>query len=180
MKKNDTSQSLLVSFYLGLSTDNRGRRIDEIHAWDYDTLEDVHNYIQWLFPLAARSSVNPDAPILDAEQIAAFRSSDELKARLLESFKVMLGFYGFRCEDTGGAIEIKKSVEYPQRNRNWLSQGNHNYLRITRILTSLRILGLRQYSQAFLEFLERLYEEEGQRIGSTTLGYWRRSVPGSD
>lgn len=180
MKGIETSPSRIVSFYLGLSTDNRGRRIDEIHAWDYNTLEFVHNYIQWLFPLTERSNVNPDAPILDAAEIAAFRSSDELKARLLLSFKVMLGFYGLRCEDTGGTVEIKKSVHYPQRKTNWLNQGNHNYLRITRVLTSLQILGLRQYSQAFLEFLERLYEEEGPRIGRTTLGYWRRSVPASD
>jgi hypothetical protein len=172
----DASQGILVSFYLGLSTDNLGRRLDEIQAWDNEKLENVHDYIQWLFPLKERSNFNPDAPILSAGQIAAFRSSDVLKARLLKSLKVMLRFYGLCCEESGEGREILKSDEYPNRRRNWVNRGNHNYLRITRILTSLRLLGLEVYADAFLKSLERLYEEEGQLIGVTSLNYWRRSL----
>ena len=174
------SLGVLVSFYSGLSTDNLGRSLEEIQDWGYDRLEGVHNYVQWLFPLSERSNFNPDAPILDADQIVAFRSSDELKARLIKSFKVMLRFYGLCVEDKGGTIEITKSDEYAQRKGTWLTPGNHNYLRITRILTSLRLLGLREYAEVFLALLERLYEEESQRIGSTTLGYWRRSLTTSE
>jgi hypothetical protein len=166
----------LVSFYLGSSPDNRGRTIDEIQAWDYDRLERVHDYIQWLFPLTERSGFNPTAPILDEEQIAAFRSSDELKARLLKSFEVMLRFYGLCYHDAGERIEITKSDEYQERQINWVNTGNHNYLRITRILTSLRLLGLRRYAEALLRMLERLYEEEGPRIGNTPLSYWRGTL----
>lgn len=172
----NNSPGTLVSFYLGQSTDSVGRSIYEIHSWNYEKLESVHNYIQWLFPLTERSRFNPDAPVLDAQQIAAFRVSDELKARLVESFRLMLSFYGLKCDDESGVVKIGKTEEFAQRKQSWLTHRNHNYLRITRILTSLRLLGLEKYAHAFLGFLEQLYDEEGKRIGNTTFGYWKRAV----
>ena len=166
----------IVSFYLGQSPDNGGRMIDEIHGWDHDHLEYIHDYIQWLFPLTERSNVSPDAPVLDEAQIEAFRTDGKLKAKLIKSFKLMLSFYGLQCDDTGATIEVFKSEKYPERKRIWLNHGNHNYLRITRILTSLRILGLEEYAQAFFDFLDELYRGEGGRIGQITYGYWERAV----
>ncbi len=143
------SRGRLVSFYLDESRDDEERTIDDIQSWDHNKLEDVHDYIQWLFPLRKRSNFNPDAPVLDDEQIADFRNSEELQSRLLKSFKLMLDFYGLRCDDANGLVKISKSEDFAIRSRNWLTHGNHNYLRITRILTSLRLLGLKKYAQAF-------------------------------
>lgn len=41
----------IVDFYSGKATDTSGRTLREIHAWNYHDLENVHDYIQWLFPL---------------------------------------------------------------------------------------------------------------------------------
>ncbi len=166
----------IVLFYLGECPDNCGRKIDEIHAWDYDHLEHIHDYIQWLFPLTERSNNNPDAPVLEKAQIEAFRTDEKLKAKLIKSFKLMLSFYGLQCDDTDATIKVSKSEEYLERKRIWLNHGNHNYLRITRILTSLRVLSLEEYAQAFFAFLDELYPEEGGRIGQTTYAYWERAV----
>ena len=170
--------SRLISFYLGKGKDSEGQTIDEIQAWNHDRLENVHNYIQWLFPLKERSNVNPDAPVLNDEQIAAFRNNQELQARLLKSFELMLTFYGLRCEDedAGAPIKISKAEDFPLVSRNWMSAGNHNYLRITRILTSLTLLGLETYAQAFFDFLESLYNEQGGCIGRTSFLYWKSAV----
>jgi len=166
----------LVSFYLGESPDGSGRMLDEIHTWGYHNLEDVHDYIQWLFPLAEKSSFNPDAPLLDVLQMEAFRTDERLKAKVIRSFKLMLSFYGLRCDETDQRVTISTSGEFPQRKRIWLNNGNHNYLRITRILTSLRLLGLGQYAQALFDFLDRLYREESGRIGAVTYAYWKQAV----
>ena len=66
----------LIGFYSGKGTDDRGRRIDEIWSFSHEELEAVHDYIQWLFPLAERSAFNPGAPLLDDETIARFREGD--------------------------------------------------------------------------------------------------------
>jgi len=175
-KDRGRSAGILVLFYRGEVTDSEGRRLNEIQSWEFDRLEYTHDYIQWLFPLKTRSGANPDAPVLDAAQIEAFRGDDELKKRMLKSFKIMLAFYGLRCEETKAGISVSPSPEFRQRKRNWLNPYNHNYLRITRIITSLRLLGLEPYARAFLDCLAQVYAEEGDRIGEVTYGYWRRAA----
>jgi hypothetical protein len=89
----------------------------------------------------------------------------------------MLQFYGLQCNkiDTTG-IEITKSDNYPERKINWIEEGNHNYLRLTRILTSLRLLGLEDYAQALFKCLNQIYLEEGKNIGSRTYAYWESAA----
>ncbi len=170
------SAGRIVSFYLAESADSSGRMIDEIHGWGYDQLDHIHDYIQWLFPLTERSNFNPDAPVLDKAQIEAFRTDEKLKAKLIKSFKVMLSFYGLQCDGIDATIKVFKSGEYLDRKRIWLINGNHNYLRITRISTSLRVLGVEKYARAFFEFLDELHGEESGRIGHITYAYWKHAV----
>lgn len=89
----------------------------------------------------------------------------------------MLRFYGLQCNEIGNAdMEIVKSDEYQKRKPDWVEQGNHNYLRITRILTSLSILGLESYTQAFFKCLTQIYYEDSKNIGSKTYVYWKSAV----
>lgn len=171
----DSSEGILISFYLGESCDDIGRTIKDIHSWDYDQLEDVHDYIQWLFPLTDRSNFNSSAPLLDKPQIDRFRSDDRLKEQLLTSFEIMLNFYGFNYDDSQGAIQISRSHQYAERKNNLLKHP-HNFLRITRILKSLRLLGLEKYAQAFFDALTQLYHEEVGKISYTTFTYWEQAV----
>ena len=175
-KDRGRSAGILVSFYRGEVTDSEGRRLDEIQSWEFDRLEYTHDYIQWLFPLKTRSGANPDAPALDAAQIEAFRGDAKLKERLLKSFKLMLSFYGLQCEEMAQGIHVTRSSDFRWRKRNWLNEYNHNYLRITRIIISLRLLGLESHARAFFECLDQIYAEEGDRIGEVTYGYWKRAA----
>src|SRR4051812_46639394 len=84
----------LLRFYEGAGTDDRGRRIDEIWRFTNDELETVHDYIQWLFPLAERSAFNPGAPLLDDETIGEFAKNETLHRNVERSLRVMLDFYG--------------------------------------------------------------------------------------
>ncbi|MGB9179055.1 MAG: opioid growth factor receptor-related protein, partial [Pyrinomonadaceae bacterium] len=104
-------------------------------------------------------------------------SSDELKARLIRSLGVMLKFYGFKLTETEViGVKIIKSDEYQDRKPNWLSIGNHNFLRLTRILTSLRTLGLENYAQALFICLDQVYVEEKSIIGVETYSYWKNAA----
>jgi hypothetical protein len=98
--------SSLVSFYDGTGRDHRGRRLSEILQWSTGRLESSHDYIQTLFPLPEESGVNWSAPIIDRQVFDAFRSRQELKERLRDSFKKMLWFYGFKLDTTNGEVKV--------------------------------------------------------------------------
>ena len=164
----------LLHFYAETSPDANGRWLSDILAWSNTRLERQHDYIQWLFPLAEPSNVVPDAPLVDANVSAAFRREPLLRANLLKALRRMLQFYGLHCDDEDPAeIWIEKSDEYADRQCVWLTRGNHNYRRLTRILRCLTILGCAPYAIAFLDCLERIYRERGGVIGTTTLANWR-------
>lgn len=167
---------ILVSFYLGKHPDDKGRYINEIHSWNYDQLEYIHDYIQWLFPLKEMSGANPRAPVLDEAQINEFRSNAALRTQMIKSFKIMLSFYGLQIEANDKAIRLSRSPEYSERRLVWLTYRNHNYLRITRILTSLCLLGLEEYALAFLNVLDQIYKEEKGKIGGATYTYWAQAI----
>ena len=170
------SRHPLVRFYRGEDTDGAGRSLREIRSWDARRLEGVHDYIQWLFPLRAFSRFNPDAPILDDEVVGCFLADEALRAELLASFRLMLAFYGFDYQEQTGSVTITPAQDAPARQRHWLNPGNHNLLRITRILSCLCTLGLRPQAEAFLAALERVYSQNEPVIGSRTMGFWRDAV----
>jgi Opioid growth factor receptor (OGFr) conserved region len=158
---------LLIDFYGGLARDAKGRFLRDILAWDDARLESVHDYIQWLFPLPESSAFNWDAPLLDTDTIEAFRAHASLRENLLAAFLRMLAFYGLELGDT-----VQRAPNFEGRARVWLHPGNHNHLRITRILKSLRLLGLEAEAALFLQALEALYRERPDCISAETYRYW--------
>ena len=162
----------IIDFYNGDAPDDRGRFLSEIQGWPDDRLESVHNYIQWLFPLPEPSPVNPSAPLLDSTAIREFGRRPELRERMRASFLRMLQFYGLEWSDG----EVRQAGNHAERSRNWLSPGNHNHLRITRILRCLRLAGLEAESSAFFACLRAIYEEERVKprpaISAETFRFW--------
>lgn len=170
------TDSHLVTFYRGERRDRHGRLLSDIHEFDFHELEFHHDYIQWLFRLPEPSGANPSAPLLSEQDIAAFNTDDSLRRALLHSFELMLQFYGLDLLDGEGGVEVVRSARFDERSGYWLTKGNHNFLRISRIVRSLTLLGCRRYAAAFLECLERIYAEHADTVGGTTIGYWRRAA----
>lgn len=163
--------SKILDFYRG-GCDDEGRTLGEILAWPDAELEAVHDFIQWLFPLPERSGANPDAPILDAATIDVFRQSLELQQRLHQSFLRMLRFYGFDFD----AESVHAATNFPSRSSNWLIPGNHNHLRLTRMLRSLRLLGLTSESSALFQALSRIYRQHPHCITQRTYQFWTNAA----
>lgn len=169
------ADSPLVAFYRGRGRDAAGRTLAEIQSWDEDRLERVHDYIQWLFPLDTPSAFNPLAPVLTPADIAAFLTDPELRDRLRASLRVMLAFYGLSCE-SAPEIRIERTARFGARAATWLTPGNHNHLRLTRILKCLSLLGLEAYARALLRCLEAIAAEHPGVVSAATLGHWRGAV----
>jgi hypothetical protein len=167
----------ILAFYEGSAPDDRGRMLGEVLAFDDAALESTHDFIQWLFPLRDRSRANPDAPVLDGKAIEVFRKRSELRSTLRRSLDRMLSFYGLRRDGE----RIVRSASFEKRSH-WLTPGNHNHLRLTRMLLSLRTLGLESDARALLDCLLHIAEDDrrnGQRrISDRTLNFWRSALDG--
>ncbi|KAI3357559.1 hypothetical protein L3Q82_015973, partial [Scortum barcoo] len=142
---------------------------------DYKRLERVHSYIQWLFPLR-EPGVNYMASELTKKEIEAFRKSEDAKRRLVESYELMLGFYGIRLvnKETG---EVKRAENWKERFGN-LERNMHNNLRITRILKSLGELGFEHYQAPLVHFFleETLVKKTLSSVKRSVLDYFLFAV----
>lgn len=144
-----------MAFYEGTGRDDRGRSLEDVLRFDDASLERVHDFIQWLFPLRERSGANPTAPRLDDATVAAFHARAELRANLQRSYERMLAFYK---ADLG-----------------WLTLGNHNHLRLTRMMISLRTLGLETEARELYDYITGLAAKQNG-VTPDTLRYWRDAV----
>ena len=149
----------MIGFYSDTEPDHRGRYLHEIQRWLDDQLEKVHDYIQWLFPLSEPSGFNVAAPVLNRESIQVFRTRPDLQEKLQVSFVRMMSFYGLETR-SGERVSVNRAPNFVARATVWLSAGNHNHLRITRILKCLNLLGLEPEAKAFFDCLVEFYEEE--------------------
>jgi hypothetical protein len=171
MAPSPATESAIARFYKGESADDRGRTLDAVLAWDDDRLEAVHDYIQWLFPLDEPSRFNPSAPLLTPGDRAAFRQP-VLAANLRRALERMLAFYGFALQPTMPP-RVTRSDQWQDRSAVWLHPGNHNLLRLTRIIRSLALLGQPEPARALYDALRK--ECEG-RVTAVTLEYWKEAL----
>jgi len=164
--------SQLLGFYRGQATDIKGRTLDEVLAWFDDELEEVHDCIQWLFPLPEPSQYNPDAPLLTHVEISAFRSEPVLQANLRRSFERILRFLGLSLAE-GKVVE---GPNFEGRQAEVWAFPNHNWLRITRVLRSLRLLRLEPEPMVLYDWLEMTYLRHRFPIGEDTFTYWKQAI----
>jgi Opioid growth factor receptor (OGFr) conserved region len=165
--------SKLLDFYRDQGTDTEGRSLGELWGWNDDELEEVHDFIQWMFPLPEPSRFNPDAPLLTGDDIAEFRSDELLQSRLRTSFERILRFLGFSWAEDGSVVE---GPNFADRVPEIWAYPNHSWLRITRILRSLCLLGLKSEAHSLFQRLEALYSERRFPITADTFGYWEAAV----
>jgi hypothetical protein len=146
----------LHDYLTGSGRDARGRSVHEVLGYSDDQLEEIHDYIQWLFPLPTRSSAQPSAPVLTGQEIEAIQSDPRAVATLQQATRRMLEFY----RNTDG----------------WLTGFDHNHLRVTRIIQSLRLLVSLQAACDFYKTILHLQSAAGAPVNSRSLDYWRQAT----
>ncbi|XP_041080152.1 opioid growth factor receptor-like protein 1 [Polyodon spathula] len=155
-----------------------GVTIEEFHSdWktNYRKLERIHSYIQWLFPLR-EPGMNYRAYELTKKEMKAFQQCEEAKRRLVESYKLMLGFYGIELVDEGTG-EVRRANNWEDRFSN-LNRNMHNNLRISRILKCLGELGFEHYQAPLVKFFltETLVNKELGSVKRSALDYFLFSI----
>ncbi|XP_055900231.1 reticulocyte-binding protein homolog 2a-like isoform X2 [Biomphalaria glabrata] len=173
--KDDMNLKANYKFYIGkIESQPHGDYIDKIHKYwekDYNRLELHDGYIQWIFPIR-EEDMNSLAQPLQLHEAEAIQKNPAAKARVLKSYKMMLGFYGMKLVDEERGT-IQRAGNYRECFEN-LTYRTHNYLRITRILKSLGELGYEHLKKPFLEFVlhEALVEKTLAPTLSSCENYW--------
>ena len=147
--------SQLVAFLEGSGTDIRSRRLVDIWRFDDDEIDTTHDFIQWMFPLSEASGSNFNAPVLLASEINEIRSSIYCQQNLADSAAWMLSFF--------------------KRTELIFQYTNHNHLRVSRIIKSLRLLHSDQAADQFKDELLALIETRQARINPVTVAFWLAS-----
>lgn len=150
--QGDLGVSAIVDFLEGGGPDSAGRGIDEVLRFGLGALESRHDFIQWLFPLQEPSAAMPGSPVLDAEDVAAIKASLRAQAHLMAACDRMDWFYG--------------------QTDHWLRPQNHNHLRITRIIKSLRLLVGDFAADQFRTTIMTRVEHQHAVVGETALRHW--------
>ena len=96
--------------------------------------------------------MNSESVPLTKEGAALIRADADCCRRVIRSYRLMLRFYGLALADEAtGRVELDAQPEARLEN---LNRSAHNWLRVSRILTSLGELGFARYKAPLLERLE--------------------------
>lgn len=162
----------VLHFYCDGGTDSSGRTLDDMIAMSDRELEFHHDIIQWMFPLHEASNFNPDCPLVDEKSAAKLRADPNAQTRMREVLDRFVSFLGFKRDESGHYESDRKLAA---NRANWQTPHNHNLLRITRVIRSLRLFGLEAESQ---HFFDAVYESASKSgcLNERTAGYWRLAL----
>ena len=158
--------NFFINFFQNEINNIDGLKYNDILNYDNKRLEDRHNYIQYLFPLPVKSKYNPDTRVIDQIFINEAIINMKIRKNIIKSFLRMLNFYGYSYSVK--PFDIIDKGEYKQ----WLSRGNHNYLRITRILKFLMLVGMELLAYKFVEQLCKLRD----KIDEESFNFWIKTI----
>ena len=143
----------IVSFLEGKTPDYRGRTFAMLLQQSDHQAETTHDYIQWMFPLDEPSRSVNGVPVLNELDIEEIRQSSLAQANLAKSTSWFLGFL--------------------ERNDHWITKYNHNHLRITRVIRSLRLLASDEAADEFRDKVLALAGDNLNLVDQKARGFWR-------
>lgn len=150
------SEGPIHAFLAGRGRDGRGRTLADVVAFDDRRIEGVHDFVQWCFPLAQESRAVPGSPVLGEAEAEAIRDDSDAQRGLGAATARMTRFYG----DTDG----------------WLTASDHNHLRITRIITALRLLSSPEAARAFHAYVTARNAGAGALVNPRSLAFWDHAL----
>ena len=142
----------IVGFLEGKTPDHRGRMLSMLWNQTDDDAENNHDYIQWMFPLDEPSQAVNGAPVLNDFDIDEIRKNQLAIEYLEKSARWFLGFL--------------------ERNDHWITNYDHNHLRITRAIKSLRLLASDQAADEFRDKVIALAGDKLNLVDQEARDFW--------
>ena len=143
----------IVGFLEGKTPDHRGRTLSMVLAFSDEWAEQTHDYVQWLFPLDEPSGSVHGAPVLSDLDIDEIKKSPAAQANLIKASEWFFQFLN--------------------RNQRWIAKYDHNQLRITRAIKSLRLLVGDIEADNFRQSIFDYLGEDSDLIGEKAKSFWK-------
>lgn len=151
----------ILNFLSGKGVDAYGRSIYETLSWSDKQLEQCHSQVQWVFPLHEESRHAEVYPIITPEIVEMAKKFPVIEENLRLAKERFENFYGLEPYDEEA------------RQAQWCVDRNHNLLRITRIIRSLRLFGMDDDAADFYGKVR--FVGDKFKISVTTLRYWLKA-----
>jgi len=168
----------VLDFYIHNGTDPFGRTLNDLINLTDHQLEGSHDVIQWMFPLHEASNFNEDAPLIDAASRAILSKSEVAQENMFAACLRFAAFLGFKFgiapkTESNGPYDgwFVPAENYTERCKNWRTKHNHNNLRITRVIRSLRLFDMEFLAWAFHKAVLSAAVDAGS-ASDTTRRYW--------
>lgn len=164
-----SQNELLLRFFRGEEDERIRHTLSRITEFSDEEMEMYHDFIQWIFPTMEQSEYHPSAPTIDGKFAHALHQNACALAGYCKGCRRYLRYMGFECKGEGNICRIPNTLPF------WQLPG-HNYLRITRVLNSLRQTGHMECSKAlYAQMMQILDADPTNYVGRTTLEYWSRT-----
>ena len=142
----------IFGFLEGKTPDHRGRILAMLLQQTDHQAEATHDYIQCLFPLDEPSRSVNGAPVLTELDIDEIKESILAQGNLAKSASWFLGFL--------------------ERNQHWVTKYDHNHLRITRVIKSLRLLASDKAADEFKDKVFGYLGDDLNLIDPIARSFW--------
>lgn len=164
----DTAIQRAVAFLEETGVDHRNRSLSDVLLWDDERWDEMHDFIQWVFPIPGPNEMNPDAPTLVHADFQLLRESAPARAGVQRGWLRMLGFLGLRAERG----TVLAAEELDARAETWLLFPTHNDLRISRMLKCLSLCHLQAQAHSTHATLCTLVRASRSYAPEKVIGYW--------
>ena len=142
----------IQGFLEGADANSSNWLLSDIWKFNDTQIENIHTFIQWVFPTDEPSRATPGSPVLDEEEIVKIQNSEQAKHNLSKSADWYFNFL--------------------KRNSFWRKPHDHNHLRITRAIKSLRLLCGDDEADYYKEQFWQILGADMSIIPSKTMEYW--------
>ena len=142
-------------FLTNQGSDFKGRTLDDIWSYSDNEIEGTHDFVQLVFPTNKPSQATFNKLYLDNEiLIEKLKNSSEVTKNIMKSASWYLSFL--------------------ERNDAWQKGDDHNQLRITRVIESLRLLVSDETADEFFKAILRLVKDPAI-LNPTTMKFWEEA-----
>ena len=155
------NEEWILGFLVGERGDYKNRTFMQMLGFSDVELEKCHDQIQWMFPLHEESLHARTYPVLTPSLVNQARKSEKIQENMRKAVKRMSDFYGFTNDNR-------------QKQRLWCKDFDHNLLRITRIIRSLRFFGLEEEAEKF--YNEAIESADYFCLSKVTVAYWWKAM----
>ena len=149
-------KSGLLEFLSAEGNDPNGRHIANFVAANDDELENTHELFQWVFPLQEPSKATPNSPILSKEDLDIIHGNREINREVTISLNHACNRY----------------LRFLESRRSWLTHHDHNHLRITRIIKSLRLIMGDRWAERFKMQALEIAGKDISDVGEIAKQHW--------